>query len=268
MTERRRRKKAKDRYLTAGSLSCMVIISALALILFTPLRNGMEAFLSGDSGEADAAEVFISDQNGKADYPQELLDMLELNQETLDFVQDYPNRADYQGKPIDLSKDYTSGQVPLLMQWDKRWGYDSYGDSNIGLAGCGPTCMAMVYLYLTGDTSMNPRTMAEFADNNGYHTSEGTTWSLWTEGAAKLGLTGETLSLNESVMKKILDKGGLIVCSMRPGDFTTTGHFIVIRGYDKKGFYVNDPNRRSTSEKQWDFGTLQKQIKNLWGISR
>ena len=245
----------------------MIIICSLSLILFTPLRNGMEAFLNRGSGEEDAAEAFISDQSGKADYPQELMDMLELNQETLDFVQDYPNRVQYQGKPIDLSGDYISGKVPLLLQWDKRWGYDSYGNSNIGLAGCGPTCMAMIYLYLTGDTDANPRTMAKFADDNGYHTPDGTAWAFWTEGAEQLGLTGEALSLNERAMKRVLDDGGVIVCSMRPGDFTTTGHFIVIRGYDKKGFYVNDPNRRSTSEKQWTYDRLQGQIKNLWAIS-
>ena len=68
-------------------------------------------------------------------------------------------------------------------------------------------------------------------------------------------------------MKRALDRGGLIVCSLRPGDFATTGHFILIRGYDKNGFHVNDPNRRSNSEKQWDFETLRWQIKNLWTLS-
>ncbi len=53
---------------------------------------------------------------------------------------------------------------------------------------------------------------------------------------------------------------------MRPGDFTTTGHFILLWGYDENGFFVNDPNRRSTSEKIWDFETLQPQIKNLWEL--
>ena len=69
-------------------------------------------------------------------------------------------------------------------------------------------------------------------------------------------------------MKDALDAGGLIVCSMRPGDFTTVGHFIVIRGYDDGGFYVNDPNRRSNSGRQWDFDTLYPQIRNLWVLRK
>ena len=170
--------------------------------------------------------------------------------------------------PIDLSEDFVQGQVPLLMQWDRRWGYNIYGDSMIGLAGCGPVCLTMAYLYLTEDTSMTPRDMADFAYENGYYTSAGTSWSLWTQGAEKLGISGKELSLDERAIQRALDEGGVVICSMRPGDFTTTGHFILIRGYDKEGFYVNDPNRRSNSQRQWDFQTLQYQIKNLWALGK
>ena len=152
------------------------------------------------------------------------------------------------------------------MQWDKRWGYDAYGSNMIGLAGCGPLCLDMAYLYFTEDLDMTPRKMAEFVYERGYYTQAGTSWSLWTDGAAELGLGGAELSLDENIIKRALDEGGLVVCSMRPGDFTTTGHFILLWGYDENGFFVNDPNRRSTSEKIWDFETLQPQIKNLWEL--
>ena len=32
------------------------------------------------------------------------------------------------------------------------------------------------------------------------------------------------------------------------------------------GFFINDPNRRSNSKKQWEYKDIQSQIKNLWGI--
>lgn len=211
-------------------------------------------------------DTFLRNKQNLENYPEELLELLELNEETLDFVENYVNREDYQNQPIELTEEDLSGEVPLLMQWDKRWGYDAYSDQMIGLAGCGPVCMTMAYLHFTGDTSMNPRRMALFAYEGGYYTPEGTSWSFWTDGARQLGLSGENLSLDEDVMKSVLDKGGLIICSMSPGDFTTGGHFILIRGYDESGFFVNDPNRRSNSQKQWDFETLRGQMKNLWGI--
>ena len=47
-------------------------------------------------------------------------------------------REAYKSQPIDLTQELQSGSVPLLMQWDKRWGYDAYGSNMIGLAGCPP----------------------------------------------------------------------------------------------------------------------------------
>lgn len=60
--------------------------------------------------------------------------------------------------------------MPLLLQWDKRWGYASYGDSIIGLAGCGPTCLSMVYVYFTHDLNGTPREIASYCEKNGYYT--------------------------------------------------------------------------------------------------
>ena len=208
---------------------------------------------------------FLSSVRGE-EYPKELLEMLEKNEEAYDFVTNYPERETYLEKEIDISGICKKGEAPLLLQWDLRWGYDNYGDSMIGIAGCGPTCMTMAYLCLTGDTSMNPRKMADYATEKGYHTEVGTSWSFFTQGASNLGLSGQELPLSESAMKQALDQGSVIISSMRPGDFTTTGHFILIRGYDEKGFLVNDPNSRKNSEKQWDYETLSGQIKGLWEI--
>ena len=251
----RKRKRRQRRLIFCTTGLCVILLSGLCFVTnrFTEIP-----FLS-QSAKAEQLKA-------QGDCPDELLELLEKNEETYDFVKNYANREKYMGKTIDLSKDYKEGTVPLLMQWDKRWGYDLYGDSMIGLAGCGPTCMTMAYLYFTGDTTMNPKKMAEYAQSAGYHSSEGTSWLFWTEGASSLGLYGKALSLDEAVMKSVLDNNGLIVCSMSPGDFTDGGHYILVRGYDENGFFVNDPNRKSNSQKQWDFDTLQKQMKNLWSL--
>lgn len=232
-------------------------------------RIGTDFLPDGMSRAGRRAEKFLSSMKKGSlaeNYPQDLLDMLEKNEETYEFVTGYPNRAEYMEKDIDMTDVYKPGEVPLLMQWDQRWGYNSYGEDMIGVAGCGPACMTMAYLYLTGDMSMNPRRMAEYAYNSGFYSEAGTSWSFFTEGAADLGLSGSEIPLGETEMKNTLDNGGLLVCSMRPGDFTTTGHFILLRGYDANGFYVNDPNSRKNSEKQWDYDTLYPQIKCLWRL--
>jgi hypothetical protein len=80
-------------------------------------------------------------------YPKELLEALCSNPEILEFTLGYLNKDNM--KTGGLTQEELKTQYPLLMQWDKRWGYVSYGDSCIGLAGCAPTCMSMVIVALT-----------------------------------------------------------------------------------------------------------------------
>ena len=96
-----------------------------------------------------------------SDYPQSLIDLYDRNLETKDFVFEYPMKKS-KTPPIDLS-DLNTSTVPLLMQWDQRWGYQQYAGDLFGLSGCGPTCLSMVTIYLTGNTDRTPAWMAEFA---------------------------------------------------------------------------------------------------------
>ncbi|MEY8391581.1 C39 family peptidase [Lachnospiraceae bacterium 45-W7] len=243
------------------------IYAGMLLLLAAGIFLGAKTLIPGIMQTGEGRVLQLLNSAVQEEYPQELLEMLQRNEETYEFVANYPNREQFLGQVIDVSDVCKEEKIPLLLQWDLRWGYDNYSGSMIGTAGCGPTCMAMAYLGLTGDTQMNPRNMAEYAQENKYSTEAGTSWSFFTEGAAGLGLCGRELPLSENVMKQALDLGNVIICSMRPGDFTTTGHFILLRGYDERGFFVNDPNSRKNSEKQWDFETLSGQIKCLWEIS-
>ena len=101
-----------------------------------------------------------------ARYPQSLIDLLERNPETEDFVLNYPFRQELE---IDLSEyDLTEG-VPLMMQWDARWGYLTYGSDVVGITGCGPLCLAMAGYYVTGNEAFSPDKMVKFATDNGYY---------------------------------------------------------------------------------------------------
>ena len=51
---------------------------------------------------------------------------------------------------------------------------------------------------------------------------------------------------------------------MMPGDFTTSGHFIVLSALEDGKIRVKDPNSAERSEKLWDYETLESQIKGLW----
>lgn len=200
-------------------------------------------------------------------YPENVLNLLIKNPETIDFVLDYPNDIDKK-KDISLYKDVKKGEIPLFLQWDKRWGYSSYGDNIIGVNGCGPTCLSMVLVYLSGETFYNPKVVANFSEEEGYlDESSSTKWDLMSIGAGKLGIKSTILPLDKNTMIDALNNKHPIICSMGPGDFTTTGHFIVITGYEEGLFTVHDPNSKVRSNKKWNYDNLKNQIKNLWAFS-
>lgn len=224
------------------------------------LKEQMKKLAKKDSGYRKIYENYDA-------YPEQLLSALCSNPEMLSYVQGYLD-----ARPL-ASGGFTGKekrqQLPLLIQWDKRWGYVPYGNSRIGMSGCAPTCLSMVLLALTGNTKATPDQVAEYAENAGYYQEgTGTSWSLMTEGCEHFGIHGTEISLDENVIKQHLEKGEPIICSMRPGDFTTEGHFIVLAGEADGKIMVNDPNSRKRSRVLWDYDTLEPQIKNLWAFSK
>ena len=201
-------------------------------------------------------------------YPIELLAALCNNPEMLAYVEGYAkyrNGDKTVAGQAELTTQEKEKRFPLFLQWDKRWGYEEYGDFNIALSGCGPTCLSMVLVAQNRDFDMTPDKVADFAmENNFYVEGTGTAWSLMTDGARQLGLEAKEISLDESVMKNQLDMGKMMICSVRPGDFTALGHFIVIYGYDDNGFLVNDPNNIYRSNRSWTYEELASQIRILW----
>ena len=202
------------------------------------------------------------------EYPESLAELLENNPETAEFVRDYGKEAGI-SHTIDLTNEIHPGEIPLFIQWDERWGYELYGNEMIAVDGCGPTSLAMVLAGLTQDASWSPLRVAEFAQENGYYVDgSGSSWSLMSDGASSLGLKAKVLSLDKGVIQKELEEGHPIICIMGPGDFTSSGHFIVLTGLNDDGTVrVNDSNSRINSKKSWDLDRIMGQIRNLWSYS-
>jgi hypothetical protein len=201
------------------------------------------------------------------EYTEDLIALTAKNSEALDYVYQYPELKDKTWE-IDLSAEAESDQVPLLLQWDSRWGYQAYGTGLIGYTGCGPTCLSMVALYITGNPAYTPVYVADYALEGGYYEAgSGTAWSLMSQGSSAFGLSAKELPLDEGTMVAALNAGKPIICALGPGDFTDNGHFIVLTGYTGEAFTVNDPNSPQRSSQLWTFDQLRDQIRNLWAFS-
>lgn len=199
-----------------------------------------------------------------SEWPDELIELLDRNPETKDFVLNYPLKKNITME-VDLGEYKDCDSVPLFMQWDERWGYNQYAGELMGISGCGPTCLSMVSVYLLNNTDYTPKYIAEFAETNGYSVSgNGSSWTLISSGGKELGLDVVEIPLVESRIIDNLEVGNPIICVMGPGDFTSTGHFIVITDYEDGKVKINDPNSKSRSEKLWELSDVMGQIRNLW----
>ena len=213
-------------------------------------------------GQTDSVIQEIYENHSQ--YPKDLLAALANNPEMADFVAGYLNGN--KGNVSGLTAAEKEQDFPLFLQWDPRWGYQPYGNGScIGLAGCGPTCLSMALFYLTGDENLTPDKIARYSMENGYYVEgTGTAWALMEDVPKLYGIKVTKLSAEESNIRAILDNGGVVICSVGRGEFTTSGHYILIYGYDREGLIINDPNCVARSGKRWIFSDIRWQIKNIW----
>jgi len=155
---------------------------------------------------------------------------------------------------------FTNADTPVVYynQTDARWGSKLYGRTGtIGLEGCGPTALAIVVASLT-DNKVTPYDVAQWSAQNGYCCEgNGSYHSLIPNGGEHYGLTVEKIGRDSEKLVEALGSGKLVIAIMSPGHFTTTGHFIVLRGITEDGkILVADPASVKRSRQEWPLGII------------
>lgn len=157
-------------------------------------------------------------------------------------------------------------QVVYYNQLDKRYADKPYGTDDIGTYGCEPTCMAMVVSSLTNDT-VDPVEMARWAYENGYWCSKSGSYHSLIPGAAKTwGLPMQGCGKTDG--QRIVDalsQGKLVVAIMLKGHFTSSGHFIVLRGVENGKILVADPASYTRSQQAWDLSIILNEASSRAG---
>lgn len=154
---------------------------------------------------------------------------------------------------------FTDGasEVVYFNQLDERYAAEPYGTDHIGGYGCGPTAMSIVVSSLTSDT-VDPIEMSEWAYENGYWCSKSGSYHSLIPGAAEawgLPVEGCTASEPQRIVDA-LSEGKLVVAIMTKGHFTSSGHFIVLRGVQDGKILVADPSSYTRSQKLWDLSII------------
>lgn len=171
------------------------------------------------------------------------------------------NMEEWTGNSIPSLGDvtFTDGGTPVVYynQLDERYASQPYGTDNIGGYGCGPTSMAIVVSSLTDDM-VDPVKMARWSYENGYWCKSSGSYHALIPAAAEawgLPVSGCTTSEPQRILGALAD-GKLVVAIMSEGHFTSSGHFIVLRGVQDGQIMVADPASYKRSEQLWDLSII------------
>ena len=160
-----------------------------------------------------------------------------------------------------------STDVVYYNQTDSRWGNNNYGKtSTIAEAGCGPTSLAIVVASLV-DSSVTPQEVCDWSYENGYLCEgQGSYHSLIPNGGEHYGLKVEGIGRDTKKLVEALSDGKLVIAIMSKGHFTTSGHFIVLRGVTQDGkILVADPASVKKSGQEWNLSIIQNEASRKAG---
>ena len=164
---------------------------------------------------------------------------------------------------------FTNAETPVVYynQTDARWGNESYGKtSTIGRAGCGPTALAIAVASLTNN-KVTPYDVAQWSvANGGLCEGSGSYHSLIPNGGRHYGLTVTSIGRDGKQLVEALQSGKLVIAIMSKGHFTSSGHFIVLRGVTAEDkLLVADPASVKRSNKEWDLRIITSEASRKVG---
>lgn len=154
-----------------------------------------------------------------------------------------------------------------ILQIDSRWSKVRYalndndrvgGEiANIGNSGCGPACMAMIIVTLTGNESVTPVTLCKWALQRGYKLQgQGTSYDYFVPQGRAYDITISRMNtvnnyhngsnaIAKTVRGKVIDeitnKGNWVIAVMGPSIWTTWGHYVIAYGSEDDKVYIKDP---------------------------
>ncbi len=210
--------------------------------------------------EIGTADVDTTLDSEATPAPEAVPETMEEIRQGLELVQRRRN-VSWRGVEISGEQGMT---IPKLYQRDYRETVCFYDGRprSVSTSGCGAACLSMVIAYLTGDRTQNPYTLFCEAVDCGWYSGNGLGKSTLNRLAQRHSLKTQWIPNNAKRIIAELEAGHPIIAHMGEGNFTDTGHYIVLRGVTENGkILVNDPNSRSNSGKAFPISLLLQQAR-------
>lgn len=188
---------------------------------------------------------------------------------TFEMAYNYPfKKNSYQNL---VYTDEELGGVPALYMDDERWIYEDYG---VRIQGCAAVAVTMAYIGVRHDSQLDPIKVVNYANEMGWCSLGGIRQENISDILTYFGMSAEEHffdcdngeSVTEAELKAALDRENSVVMAAVHGR-TFGNHALIIRGYDEKGFYINDPANPENTAKVWDFSLFENELSYYWVIS-
>ena len=139
------------------------------------------------------------------------------------------------GRKAEMLKPY------FWKQTDSRWRNKKVGSMTLGAGGCGPTTIANIVSPLL-KKNITPAKVWDYMKKNGYLIpGAGSTWNGITQTLKHYGIRF-TVTYNDDMVKKSLEKGDWILALAGASRWTTSGHYFCIYKLKKDGkLSISDP---------------------------
>ena len=173
-------------------------------------------------------------------------------------------------------------QPVSYLQTDPRWGsmdYSAKGEkTTIRASGCGPTAMAMV-LATWADKLVTPATECAWALAHGYKAPHsGTYYGYFVPAGARYGLKvrqinsvnlyGNSKSTHHETARNAIESGNLVIACMGKGNWTSSGHYVLVWKIDGDTIYINDPASTLARRTRGSYALFKQQVKYYWIIEK
>lgn len=180
-------------------------------------------------------------------------------------------------------KDEVMNKKPVsYLQTDPKWAGHSYAakgeTSTIGTAGCGPTSAAMLLSTIQMDDRYDPVYACDWAVKKGYKAlNQGTYYAFFKAFFQAHGIVCQQLNWDnlyhkaltyEQVhdkAKNMVKQGYYLIALMKAGNWTKSGHFVVVWDWDDK-VRILDPNSKAANRLNGDPNTFMKEVAYYWAI--
>lgn len=168
------------------------------------------------------------------------------------------------------------------LQTDPRWGsldYSAKGEkTTIRASGCGPTAMAMV-LATWADKLVTPATECAWALAHGYKAPhQGTYYGYFVPAGKRYGLKvrqinavniyGNSKSTHHETARKAIEAGHLVIACMGKGNWTSSGHYVLVWDIQGDTIYINDPASTLARRTRGSYALFKTQVKYYWIIEK